>query len=221
MRRERHVDRRAVAGLGAHLGGSTCARIVGKLVRAEEEHTWVVIEDVLGAVAVVHVEIHDEHPLHTMLLLRPTRGDRHIGKDAEAHPVVDQRMMAGRADERQAVFRLPPQHGVHQVKQPAGGPQRRFVAVGVDVGVGIQVTAAPCGDRLQAVEVGRRVDAQDSLEGRRRAGHLHQPVEHAVFGQQVHGGLEPAVVLRMSFQRVAQIERIVHDSSPSHDLGSL
>ena len=120
VRWEGHVHGRAVAALGAHLGGGPRARIVGELVRAEEEHTRIVIEDVLGAVAVVHVEVHDQHALNTMLLLCPARGDRHIGKYTEAHPVVDQRMMAGWADQRQAVFRLPPHHGVDQVEQAAG-----------------------------------------------------------------------------------------------------
>ena len=89
-------------------------------MRAEEEHTWVVVEDVLGAVAVVHVEVYDQHALNTMLSLCPTRGYRHIGKYTEPHPVMDQRVMAGWADERQAVFRLPPHHSVDQVKQAAG-----------------------------------------------------------------------------------------------------
>ena len=215
---EGNVDRRAVAALGAHFCGRACAGIEGELVRAEEEHIGVVIEDVLGAVAVVHVEIHDEHPPHPMLLLRPARGDGHVGKDAEAHAVVDQGVVARRAHQGEAVLRLAPEDRVQQVEQPARGPQRRFVGVGVDVGVRIQVPAAPLGDQLEPFQVGCRVHAQDRLHRRRRAGHVDEPVEHAIFGEQVQRRLKAPGVLRVTIQRVAQIERIVNDGSPSHKI---
>ena len=60
-------------------------RIPGALVGAEKEHTAITIKDVLRAIAMVYVPIHDQHLLCTVLLLRMTRADGDVVKEAKSH----------------------------------------------------------------------------------------------------------------------------------------
>ena len=63
----------------------------------------VVVEDVLGAVAVVHVEVHDAHPVDAELLLDVAGGDRHVVEVAKPHGAADFRVMPGRPHRAEGV----------------------------------------------------------------------------------------------------------------------
>ncbi len=108
------------------------------------------------------------------------------------------------------------QHSVDQIDQPARRTQRGLVAVSVRIGVRIQVAAATLCDQLEPLNVGRPVNREDGFYGRRRPGHLQESIEEAILGEHLHRGLKSAVVLRMSFHRVAQIVRIVDEGCPVH-----
>ena len=62
------------------------------------QHLLVALEDVLGAVAVVHVEVDDRHALQAVRVDRVARGDRDVVEDAEPHRPCAACVMARRAD---------------------------------------------------------------------------------------------------------------------------
>ena len=93
-RRERQVDVRPDAGAGTGLVELPGARVERRLVRRDVEHVRVVVEHVLGAVAVVDVPVEDRHPLAGRGELGSADGG--VVEQAEAHRPVGHRMMAGR-----------------------------------------------------------------------------------------------------------------------------
>ena len=60
----------------ARLGGPARPRVQRRLVRRDVQHPRVVVEDVLGAVAVVHVPVDDGHPLAPSPRASPRRPRR-------------------------------------------------------------------------------------------------------------------------------------------------
>ena len=59
-------------------------------------------EDVLRPIAVVDVPVEDGDPVDPEVDLGETRRDGHVREDAEAHRAARQRVVARRADEREA-----------------------------------------------------------------------------------------------------------------------
>src|SRR5205085_7266390 len=98
--REWDVERRRAA-----FTGPAAAGIERPLVHRGEEDRVVVAEDLLGAVAVVDVPIDDRHAPDPELGLGLPRSDRDVVEQAEAHRATGQRVVAGRADEREAAPR--------------------------------------------------------------------------------------------------------------------
>ena len=72
-------------------------------MQGDEEHRRVLVEDGLGAVAVVDVPVDDRDPVDPLPPLRVAGGDRDVVEDAEPHRLLGAGVMAGRADEREAV----------------------------------------------------------------------------------------------------------------------
>ena len=89
-RGERHVHhiRRRIFG--------PAVRIERVLERRDHQHALLVREDVLGAVAVVHVEIHDDDALDAVRMHRVARRDRDVVEDAKAHRSRAAGMVPGR-----------------------------------------------------------------------------------------------------------------------------
>ena len=88
-------------------------------MQRDEEDGVVAAEARLGAVAVVHVEVDDRHPLEPELLLRVARRDRDVVDEAEAHRAVGQRVVAGRPHEREPA-------AVDRFERDPGRQRRRF-----------------------------------------------------------------------------------------------
>ena len=72
----------------------------------------------MGAVAVVHVPVEDQHPLGAARVERVTRGQRDVGEQAEAHRAVGLGVVSGRAQGAEASGRLAVEQGVHQRASP-------------------------------------------------------------------------------------------------------
>src|SRR5690606_41237780 len=88
-RPERHVDRRAPARPCPDLLNSAGTGGERVLVRRDKQHTGVLIEGALRAVAVVYVVVHDQHaPARWVALLRDAGGNRRVREQAEAHGAV-------------------------------------------------------------------------------------------------------------------------------------
>ena len=81
------------AGIGRHrhidhvraLGHGTAVRVQRVLEEAAHQHALVAGDDVLGAVAVVHVEVDDRDPLQAVYDERMARRHGHVVEEAEAH----------------------------------------------------------------------------------------------------------------------------------------
>src|ERR1035438_5104610 len=93
-------------------------------MRTEEENRAVGIENILRAVAVMHVPIRDQHSLHAVLLLGIASRDGDAIEQAEAHAANGRSVMAGRTYDAKGVLRLAAHYRVHRVERTAGGTRR-------------------------------------------------------------------------------------------------
>ena len=112
--RQRNVERRAVPAPGPPVLGEQ-ARACGVeavLMERDREHGGVVPEDGLRAVAVVDVPVDDGDAPDATRRLRVADADGDVREEAEAHPEVGQRVVAGRADERVGVVDRAVEHRV-------------------------------------------------------------------------------------------------------------
>ncbi len=75
-------------------------------MRGDEENRGVTVEDVLRAVAVVHVKVEDENPLQPVDPLRMPRCDGDAAEDAEAHGAGGYGVVARGAANREGCGRL-------------------------------------------------------------------------------------------------------------------
>jgi hypothetical protein len=82
-------------------------------------------QDVLGAVAVVHVEVDDRHALAAVAFQRIARGERHVVEEAEAHGAAAAGVVAGRAHRAEGVLQLA---GHHRVGRRHAAPAARSTA---------------------------------------------------------------------------------------------
>ena len=213
---EGHIDCRPAGFIRPQLGGSPGSWVVRKLMGAKKKHAGVFEKDVLGPVAVVHIEVDDQDPLDSVLALCPTGGDGCVGKETKAHALLRDGVVPGRAHQRKTVVDLFPQHSIDQVEQPPSGAQGCLVAVGVDVGVRVEQAAAAACDRAQPLHVLGRVYRQNGVEGGWCAGHLGQLVQHPFFCQQFQRPLQTAKIFRMAFERMAKVVGVVDDCGSAH-----
>src|SRR5215475_2307979 len=70
---------------GAALGSSARPGVEGELMRAEKQHAGVVLEGLLGAIAMMHVPIHDQDAFQAIAFLGVTRGNGDVVEQTEAH----------------------------------------------------------------------------------------------------------------------------------------
>ena len=100
-------------------------------------------EDVLRAVAVMHVEIDDGRALEPVALLRVARRDRGVVEQAEAHRPRRLGVVAGRAHGDEGVRRLLVHHLVDREHGAADAAQRRLEAAGRHRSVGVDAAPWP------------------------------------------------------------------------------
>src|SRR5215210_154012 len=117
-RMQRHVRRETQPLSFPHLAGLAGPRVEGTLMRREVEHPTVAVEDVLGAVAVVHVPVQDSDPVEPSREAVPG-GDACVVREAETHPVVPPRVVAGRTGYGESHLA-----GEDALEGRAGGPAR-------------------------------------------------------------------------------------------------
>ena len=100
-----------------------------RLVRTEVEHARIIFEDRLGAVAVVHVEVDDRHPLHAVLGQRMGSRDGDAVEQAEAHGSRAGRMVARWAHRAECQPGPIGENRVNRGDACSAGPQRRLRGV--------------------------------------------------------------------------------------------
>ena len=203
--RQRRVDDVADAGLVLGAGAGIERHLVGRAV----EHARIVPEDVLRAVAVVHVPVDDGDALGAMRLLRMAGGDGGVVEQAEAHGRRLLGMVAGRARRHEDVVGAAGEHVVDGGVGGADGGQRRLPAFRAHHGVGIDALDAGLGDRgAHLVDEGLRVGIDNRGRVAFRGEHAVERgellvVQHALDGPQAVGPL------RMAWRRdVLQIDRM-------------
>jgi hypothetical protein len=155
-RRHRHIHREPLTRAEAHFVGAAGAGIQRPLVQADEQHARIVVEHGLRAVAVVRVVVDDQHPLTTL----GQRGShhRHVRHEAEAHRLVLGGVVTRRTHRAERRVATPGLERRHRREPGASRQTRRLVRAGAGIGVRIEPTTTARTDRLDAVEVGRRVD---------------------------------------------------------------
>jgi hypothetical protein len=93
-----------------------------------KHHARILVERLLGAVAVMHVEVEDRNALEAVGFERMHGSDRDVVEDAEAHRPSRRRMVPGRAHRAEGVARLARHHHVRRAHQEQGDQRQHKAA---------------------------------------------------------------------------------------------
>lgn len=117
------------------------------LEKTAHQHAFVARQRRLGAVAVVHVEIHDRDTRQSVVRDGMARGNRHIAQEAKTHGLVRAGMVAGRPHRAERRLALARQHGVHGRDGGARRVQGRRIGMGIHAGIRVELDIASTGER--------------------------------------------------------------------------
>ena len=176
--------------------GSPRAGVERPLVEADVEHRRVVVEDGLGAVAVVGVPVEDRHP-GRRAAAGVGRGDGRVVDQAEPHRPRPLGVVPGRAAAAEGALDLAVDHGVDGRQSGAGCQRGGPEADVVDGRVGVEVAAPGRRQPLDGGQVGGVVHllevAPRRLLGRldRRPGGRHRPLDGGVSGGPFRVAVDP------------------------------
>ena len=192
---QRRVDHGVVrAGLDDRARAGKQRHLVGRAIH----HRFVGPENLLRAVAVMHVEIDDRGTRDAVLLLRVARRDGDVVEQAKAHRPRGLGVMAGRARGDEGVGRLLGQHLVDGEDGAADRAQRRFERAGRHRGVGVEPHHAFLGRGFaQLDDVVHRMAQRDGLDGRHRRLLAGERLEFFRF-QRLLDGAQPVGPLGMA-----------------------
>lgn len=158
--REGDVDVAAFAGAFADF--AEVAAVAGEplvLVEGDGEDAGVVVESLLGAVAVVDIPVDGGGALDAAFGEGVHDGDGGVGEDAEAAPAVAFGVVSGRADECVGVVDGAVEDGIDGGDGSAGGEEGDFVRA-VGEGGALAGVAAVCGaEAADAVDVFGEMEA--------------------------------------------------------------
>jgi len=132
-------------------------------VDAVEQHFGVFVEDVLRAVAVVHVPIDDKQAGKLVSIAGALSGQSYVAKQAKAHAARRRRMMSGRPHQAQRSLFRTFDNCIDGSRASPGRGQRHLERIRTDDGIGVQHAAAVFGQLLGAVNHLRVVDLGDGL----------------------------------------------------------
>ena len=150
------------------------------LVQTDEEHPGVVVEGILGPVAVVDIPVDDEHPLQPAHLERVGGRYRDGVEQTEPHPPPAQSVVSRRTHQEEGRTGSGTR-AVHGLDTGSGRQQGGFVRGRRDDRVGVEVSPAPFREEPQLPHVARIVHPLDVSEG---SGPGFDPLEVQVGGQQ-------------------------------------
>ena len=150
-----HVGRRVV---------DAAVRVERMLERRHHQHAGIALEDVLGAVAVVDVEVDDRDAFEAVRLEGVRGADGDVVEEAEAHRAAALGVVPGRPHGAERGRALLLQHEVDAEHDGAGGVACRGQRVRVERGVRVEVVQSLLGARgLDLEHVGAVVDARDLI----------------------------------------------------------
>ena len=158
---QRRVDDRVMF---ASLAASARARIERRLMGRAEQHRLVRPENLLRAIAVMHVEIDDGDSLDAVGRLGVTGGDGDIIDEAEAHGIARAGVMARRARGHESVVGPPRHHLVDGGDAAAGRAPDGLDRLGTHERVAVERGVAFARRRLfERREIGLRMNALQRL----------------------------------------------------------
>src|SRR5438094_1492094 len=130
---QRHVGHVRRGIVGAAVG------IERMLEYARHHDALVVAEDVLGAVAMVHVEVDDRHALDAVMLERVLGPDSDVVEEAKPHRAGARRVMTRRAHRAKGAVGAPADHEVRGEHRGPRRAKRRIPGMRAHRGIGIEV----------------------------------------------------------------------------------
>ena len=177
------------------------------------EHLRIVLEDVLRAVAVMHVVVDDGDAVGAERA-GVRGGDGDVVVEAEAHRAVALGVMAGRPHQRERAACAAAHHPLDGVDRGAGREQRDLVRSRGRVGVGIERDRLTRRSRRSAAGSRRRARAPAARASPRAAPRLRRPLPPGA-GHDVHH-LGPFGPLRMPGRRLVFGEPVGADENQGH-----
>ena len=100
------------------------------LVETDEIYSWILVEHVLGAVAVMDIPIYYENSFNGVLFLKVSCRDGHIVKKTKSHGPVAFCVVAGRPYRTKAVSHRALYHVVYSFQHPTDSAQGNFKSCG-------------------------------------------------------------------------------------------
>src|SRR5512143_2056766 len=167
----RHVVGKALAPAPATLHVPARLGIVRILMSAKVEDRVVLFEDMLRAIAVMGVEIDDEHAPVTDRL-REAGADGDVVEDAEPHASVHPGVVPGRAHGAEGAPDLPLIAAVDGLDDRSGSVERRLEGALREVSVGVELSPAHGPDLF---DVFAAVDAGQVFKSRPPRGYQGKP----------------------------------------------
>jgi hypothetical protein len=110
--RQRAVDRLACSRTVTCFIRRASARVPGRLVSAEKKNTSIGIEDILCAVAVVHIPVRNQNAFRSMSALGIARCDSNAIEEAETHAARATGVVSGRPHNAEGVLDFTGEYGV-------------------------------------------------------------------------------------------------------------
>ena len=216
--RERAVQRGALAVAEPALGGGAGPRVVGGLVEARVEHARVTLEEVLGPVPVVDVEVDDRHSLEAALVAGRPRGEGDVVGEAEPHGEPLLRVVSRRADRCERRVQVPGEDARGRLQdRGARGPRgqgRRGPAVGVRA---VHEGRALEEGALHAHQVRRVVNRAQGRDGGRFRPTVQELFPLAALAQPLFHGGQALGALRVSrAPRVGSARGVGVEADPPH-----
>ena len=109
------------------------------LKETHHQYALIPLDDVLGAVAMVHIKVDDGNALQTMALQCVARGDSHIIEKAKTHGLIVAGMVTRGTDGTERVFHLTSDDGIGRGNCRTGGAQCGIPSVHIDRGIRVKL----------------------------------------------------------------------------------
>jgi len=210
-RRQRHIDHvfRRMVGTGV--------RVERMLEEAAHQGAMIVGQDLLGAVAMVHIEVDHRHPREPVHRQRMARRHGNVVEETETHRVGRPRMVTGRAHRAERVSERPAHHLVDRLEHRPGraqcGVPGRWVhrRVGIDGDIAVLWCSG-----TELLDVPSIMRARQRLERSRRRLDVHEVMQQPDRNQVVLDRRQPCRRLRMPGAHLVRQTRAVRDESSVH-----
>ena len=130
----RHIDGQPLTRPDARLVGTAAAGIqrLGILVQTDVQHVGAILEDLLRAVAVMHIEVHDGDALQPVSTNQLLCGNRHIVEQTKPARLIAFGVVARRTHCTKCVVHLTVHHRLARRQHAPRRQQRHVVAALTD-----------------------------------------------------------------------------------------